>query len=93
MLTVENLLQAAHEHLSRLEGKSEEEKKIEIRNMLAQMLVSVVDGAGEAAEEDDPHRLTPSLIDMLRLKIEPLLQRFMEGARVVRVTLGPARSS
>ena len=83
---------AAHE-LSRLEGKSEEEKKIEIRNMLAQMLVSVVDGAGEAAEEDDPHRLTPSLIDMLRLKIEPLLQRFMEGARVVRVTLGPARSS
>jgi len=43
---------AAHEHLARLEGKTEEEKKIEIRTMQTQMLISVVDGNRKAVESD-----------------------------------------
>ena len=42
----------AHEHLARLEGKSEDEKQLEIRSMQTQMLDSVVHGNRKAVESD-----------------------------------------
>ena len=82
MLTVENLLQAAHEHLSRLEGKSEEEKKIEIRNMQTQMLVSVVDGNRKAVETDPNNSVALSELAKSLFELS-MLQDRDEGAAVL----------
>mmetsp|Transcript_38962 Transcript_38962/g.57272 ORF Transcript_38962/g.57272 Transcript_38962/m.57272 type:complete len:374 (+) Transcript_38962:93-1214(+) len=65
---------AAHEHLARLEGKTEEEKKIEIRTMQTQMLISVVDGNRKAVESDptDPvplSELAKSLFELSMLQM------------------------
>ena len=52
----------AHTHRKRLEGKSEEEKKFEIRNMQIQMLLSVVDGNRKAVESDPKNAVQVSLL-------------------------------
>ena len=49
-------------HRKRLEGKSEDEKKFEIRNMQIQMLVSVVDGNRKAVESDPKNSVQVSLL-------------------------------
>lgn len=65
---------AAHEHLDRLEGKSEEERKIEIRAMQTQMLVSVVDSNRKAVEADPTNaaalsELAKSLFELSMLQM------------------------
>jgi hypothetical protein len=69
----------AHTHRKRLEGKSEEEKKFEIRNMQIQMLLSVVDGNRKAVESDPKNAVQVSLLYF----IGPF---WTETARLRRVT-------
>ena len=52
----------ARTHRKRLEGKSEDEKKFEIRNMQIQMLVSVVDGNRKAVESDPKNSVQVSFL-------------------------------
>jgi len=53
LATAHEQRKAAHDHLQRLEGKSEEEKKAEIRIMQMQMLESVVENNKKQVAKDE----------------------------------------
>ena len=79
---------AAHDHLARLEGKSEEEKKSEIRSMQTQMLLSVVDGHRKAVEADPNgsmahSELAKSLFELAMLQTREEAQATLQEALVV----------
>jgi len=72
---------AAHEHLARLEGKSEDEKQVEIRNMQMQMLESMVDTHRKQVEKDPGN--AQSLQDLAKALFEYAMLNKRDQAQVL----------
>ncbi|EKX49361.1 hypothetical protein GUITHDRAFT_93355 [Guillardia theta CCMP2712] len=83
---------AAHEHLARLEGKSEDERKVEIRNMQKQMLESVVENNKRAVEVEPQNAVNLAELAKSMFELAMLYQR-ADAIKLLREALSAIQKS